>query len=340
MLAYAGKAVAEARALDLSALVEETEDLLLASISKRCELDLELDPSLPPAKGDPTQLRQVLLNLVSNAAEAFGEGAGRVRVRTGCVEADAATFAGAFGAAERRPGRWLFLEVTDDGPGISDELRGRIFEPFFSTRGVGRGLGLAAVVGIASAHHGVVKVESAPGRGTTFRLLVPPCDVAIAAARPPAEAARDGRPGGEGRRAPDPARAARAAGLVLVVDDDEGVRDVAEGLLVEAGFRVETAASGAAALARVREGGVGAVLLDLVMPDLSGADVLRVLAAEQPELPVVIASGYKRELAAERLGRAGAFAFVQKPFDPESLCAALGEALEKGRGATSGSLSE
>ena len=235
MLAYAGKAVAEPVALDLSALVEETEDLLLASVSRRCELDLELAPGLPAVRGDPTQLRQVLLNLVTNASEAYGEGAGRVRVRTGCLEADAGTFAGAFGAAERRPGRWVFLEVSDDGPGIGEELRGRIFEPFFSTRGVGRGLGLAAVVGIASAHHGVVKVESEPGRGTTFRLLVPPCDAAFAAtsaAPAPREKARHGR---ETRSAPDPARAtreaARAAGLVLVVDDDEGVRDVAEGLL-------------------------------------------------------------------------------------------------------------
>jgi len=341
MLAYAGKAVGELVALDLSALVEETKDLLLASISKRCELELELAAGLPPVRGDPTQLRQVLLNLVTNASEALGDDAGRLRVRTGSLEADAATFAGAFGAALRRPGCWVFLEVSDDGPGIAEELRGRIFEPFFSTRGVGRGLGLAAVLGIASAHHGVVKVESAPGHGTTFRLLVP-CDDSLGARSPapeaePREALRRSAEGARDLEGEGAARAAaRRAGLVLVVDDDEGVRDVAEGLLAEAGFRVETAESGAAALARVREGGVDAVLLDLVMPGLSGADVLRALAAEQPDLPVVVASGYKRELAAERLGQAGAFAFVQKPFHPESLCAALGDALEKRkRGAAS-----
>jgi two-component system, cell cycle sensor histidine kinase and response regulator CckA len=325
MLAYAGKAVAELVPLDLSALVEETKDLVLASISKRCELDLELDPALPAVTGDPTQLRQVLLNLVTNASEAFGSGHGRVRVRTGCALADAPTLAGAFGAAERRPGRWVFLEVSDDGPGIAEEVRGRIFEPFFSTRGVGRGLGLAAVLGIASAHQGVVKLESVPGQGSTFRMLVPPSDTAGV----PAEA-KPGIPSGEAA-AIAPRGRARPAGLVLVVDDDEGVREVAEALLAEAGFRVETVASGSVALARVREGGVGAVLLDLVMPDLSGAEVLRLLAAEYPELPVVLASGYKRELAAERLGRETAFAFVQKPYDPEALCAALGEALEKGR---------
>ena len=324
MLAYAGKAVGELVALDLSALVEETKDLLLASVSKRCELDLELAPGLPALRGDPTQLRQVLLNLVTNASEALGDGAGRVRVRTGCTLADAGTFAGAFGAAERRPGPWVFLEVADDGPGIAEELRGRIFEPFFSTRGVGRGLGLAAVLGIASAHHGVVKVQSDAGRGTTFRLLVPPWEGSLAATSPAPAPREKARPDRAARgTAPPP------AGLVLVVDDDEGVRDVAEGLLVEAGFRVETAPGGKAALQRVREGGVDAVLLDLAMPDLSGADVLRVLAAERPDLPVVIASGYKRELAAERLGQVGAFAFVQKPFDPEVLCATLGDALEK-----------
>jgi PAS domain S-box-containing protein len=327
MLAYAGKAVAELVPLDLSALVEDTKDLLLASISKRCDLDLELDPALPSVTGDATQLRQVLLNLVTNASEAFGSGAGRVRVRTGWALADAPTLAGAFGAAERRPGRWVFLEVSDDGPGIAEAVRGRIFEPFFSTRGVGRGLGLAAVLGIASAHHGVVKVESVPGQGSTFRLLVPPSDPPAALREATAAA-----PGGDAR-ASAPRLRTQATGLVLVVDDDEAVREVAEALLADAGFRVETVASGSDALARVREGGVGAVLLDLVMPDLSGADVLRALAAEHPELPVVLASGYKRELAAERLGRETAFAFVQKPYDPEALCAALGEALEKGRGA-------
>jgi PAS domain S-box-containing protein len=313
MLAYAGKSLGERVPLDLSGLVRETADLLRASVSRKCRLDLDLRDDLPGVRGDPTQLRQVLLNLVSNASETFGARGGRLQVRTRASEADAAALADGFGSAERPPGVWVALEVEDDGPGIAAELRGRIFEPFFSTRGAGRGLGLAAVLGIASAHGGVVQVESEPGRGTTFRVLLPPCEAlpATVAGSAPAE-----------RRAPPP-------GLVLVVDDDEGVAEVAQGLLEQAGFRAERALGGRAALARVRAGGVDAVVLDLVMPDLSGAEVLRVLSAERPELPVVLTSGDKRELASERLGGAGAFAFVQKPFDPVPLCAALCDALEK-----------
>jgi CheY-like chemotaxis protein len=264
-------------------------------------------------KGDATELRQVLLNLVANASETFGGRGGRIQVRTRSLEADAAALADGFGAAERSAGTWTALEVQDDGPGIAAELRSRIFEPFFSTRGAGRGLGLAAVLGITSAHGGVVQVESGPGRGTVFRVLLPACEALPAPAPRPAPSELRAPPGG----------------LVLVVDDDEGVAEVAQSLLEQAGFRAERAVGGRAALARVREGGVDAILLDLVMPDLSGAEVLRVLSAERPELPVVLASGDKRELAFERLGGAAAFAFVQKPFHPAPLCAALRDALEK-----------
>ncbi len=311
MLTYAGRSVAELAPLDLSALVRETEDLLRAVISKKCTLRLDLDSDLPPVHGDPTRLRQVLVNLATNAAEAEGEAGGEVRVRTQRIVADAGSLASAHGVAERRPGLWVVLEVSDDGPGIADERRMRIFEPFFSTKGVGRGLGLAAVLGIANAHDGLIQVESAAGRGTTFRLLLPPGGEVRSEASAPPSSAESGAP----------------AGLVLVVDDDEAVRETAEALLELAGFRVETAPGGRAALARVRAGGVDVVLLDLVMPEVSGAEVLRVLAAEQPDLPVVLASGYRRELV--QLEPEGAFGFAQKPFDPDRLSALLRDALRK-----------
>jgi PAS domain S-box-containing protein len=314
MLAYAGKSVAELVPLDLSALVRQTEDLLRASISKKSALVLELGSDLPAVRGDPTRLRQVLLNLVTNASEAIGEGAtGTIRVRTDRVNASCTALADAFGSAERPEGTWALLEVADDGPGIDEALRGRIFEPFFSSKGAGRGLGLAAVLGIARAHGGLVRVNAAEGGGTRIGLLLPPSA--------PLPAVASATPAEETSPAPP--------GLVLVVDDDEAVREIAEALLRKGGFRVETAAGGREALARVRAGGVGALLLDLVMPELSGADVLRILATEQPDLPVVVASGYKRELASDRLGREGAFALVQKPFDPDALCAILRDALRK-----------
>jgi PAS domain S-box-containing protein len=311
MLAYAGKSLAELAPLDLSALVVETEDLLRASISKGCRLELALAERLPPVMGDPTRLRQVLLNLATNASEAIGERGGRVRVRTAVVEAGAADLADAFGVSERREGPWVLLEVCDDGPGIAEPLRGRIFEPFFSSKGTGRGLGLAAVLGIAGSHGGLVRVDEANGGGTRIRMLLPPSP----------------RPLGEAAPRADEPPASGEAGLVLVVDDDEAVREIAQALLEKAGIRVETADGGEAALTRVRAGGVDTVLLDLVMPDLPGAEVLRRLAAERPELPVVIASGWKRELASDRIVEGSAFAIVQKPFDPDGLCAVLRAAL-------------
>jgi PAS domain S-box-containing protein len=318
MLAYAGQSVSERVPLDLSEVVRDTEDLLRAAVPKTCRLELDLGRDLPPVEGDATRLRQVLVNLVSNAGEALGERPGHVRVRTTRLEADDAVLASGFGAAERPAGEWVMLEVSDDGPGMDAELRQRVFEPFFTTRESGRGLGLAAVLGIASAHGGVVTLDSQPGAGSVFRLLL----------RPSAGEARPAEP-----EAAAPPTAA-AAGTVLVVDDDEAVREVAQALLERAGLRVECCAGGHEALARIRGGSpIDAVLLDLAMPELSGAEVLRRIRSERPDLPVVIASGYKRDLASDRLDDGATFAFVHKPYDPEVLVATLREAVRSGRGA-------
>ena len=322
MLTYAGKAVAERVPVDLSALVRETEDLLRASIAKSSRLELELENALPAVLGDPTRLRQVLLNLVTNASEALAEAPGRVGVRTASVEADAVALAGALGAAERRDGKWVVLEVSDDGPGMTPEMRRRVLEPFFSTKGPGRGLGLAAVLGIASSHGGALEIEDAPGGGTSVRVYLPPSGAArvAAIAQRAAPAAVE-----------TPERA--TTGLVLVVDDDEAVREIAHALLAREGFQVETVAGGREALERVGHGGVDAVLLDLAMPDMPGPEVLRALNRALPELPVVVATGYKGDLATDRLGAHGAFAVVHKPFDAPALAAVLRRALAQKAGA-------
>lgn len=256
------------------------------------------------------------MNLVINAAEALGGDPGRVWIRTETRELDAATLADGFGSSERSPGAWVTLEVADDGPGMDEEQRRRVFEPFYSTKRSGRGLGLAAVLGIAGAHRGVLRVESAPNHGTIFQLLLPPSE-----ARP--------------RRMedPDPSRSAvPQAGRVLVVDDEEAVREVAQLLLQRGGLQVETVDGGDSALARVRSADdLDAVLLDLAMPNRSGADVLRTVRAERPHLPVVIASGYKRDVAGQRTNLEGAFGFVPKPYDPDVLLETLRKAVASRR---------
>jgi PAS domain S-box-containing protein len=168
MLTYAGRSISDFRPLDLSQLVVDTRDLLSASATSKCQLLLDLSEEATVIHGDETQLRQVLLNLVTNAAEAFGEAGGTLHVRTARRWMSAPELLEGLGAGEPREGNWILLEVSDDGPGMEDAVRRRIFEPFYTTKASGRGLGLAAVLGIASAHNGVLKLDSAPGQGTTF----------------------------------------------------------------------------------------------------------------------------------------------------------------------------
>jgi PAS domain S-box-containing protein len=311
MLAYSGKAAVELKPIDLSGLVEETSDLVQAAVAEGCELEYDLAPGLV-ADGDATQLRQVLLNLVRNASESLPDGRGRVRIRTAQVQLEAADLADAHGALDVVPGSYLLLEVSDTGAGMDPATQQRIFEPFFTTRFNGRGLGLAAVLGIVQAHHGLIQVESEPGRGSTLRVLLPE------------------RSAEHGREADARAAAAPASATVLVVDDDPGVLEVCEAFLQRAGHRVLTAASGAEGVACLRERGaeIDVVVLDLAMPDADGEQVLLEMRRMRPQLPVIIATGYGVERAAERLPGDAVVAFVPKPFAPGELEAQVRAALE------------
>ncbi len=309
MLTYSGDAAATLKPLDLTQLLEEARELLEASVGEHCALHCELAPQLPPVRGDATQLRQVLVNLVANASEA---GADRVWLRSGRLRARPEDLEGCFGSAHPEPGDYAFFEVADAGPGMDEATRERVFEPFFSTRSDGRGLGLAAVLGIVRGHGGAIRLESAPGRGSSFRVLLPLA--------------------GEERAGPGPQPApprAEAPGRVLVIDDDEPVREIAQAFLARSGFASLGAGGGREGLEllRSRGGEIEAVLLDLSMPDLDGCETLREIRRLRPGLPVIVVTGYEEVATRERLAAQPGTSCLRKPYDPEALARALRAAL-------------
>jgi len=312
MLAYSGKARFCVQPLDLSDIVREMSNLLETAISKSARLDLRLAGSLPAVAADGAQLRQVVMNLITNASDAVGERVGTITVTTGTLHATREYLAEAFAHASTEPGEYVYLDVCDTGCGMDGPTIERIFDPFFTTKRTGRGLGLAAVLGIVRGHGGAVRLQSAPGRGTSFRVLFPACHGA---------AVRPAAPPGRLR--------ARKSACVLVVDDEPSVRAIAREALLRAGFRVIVAASGLEAVERMKVDGAGidAALVDMTMPGMSGVETMRALRAVARDLPVVLTSGYSEEEAVTRCGGDAAAGFIQKPFVPAILVEKLNDAV-------------
>jgi CheY-like chemotaxis protein len=317
MLTYSGKSSVSLTTLDLSQLVGDMLDLLRASVSEKCRLEPELDAELPVLNGDASQIRQVILNLVTNASEALEERAGEVTVATGTVDADPSYLAGTFGAPDLAPGRYMFLEVRDTGAGLDAETKARIFEPFFTTKFSGRGLGLASVLGIVRIHGGAIKLHSQPGEGSSFRVLFPCGSGATLQPEPPA---------------PEPLPETTEIGgqLILVIDDDEPVVEVTEAFLTRSGYRVLTATGGRTGLALfdAHEAEIDAVILDAVMPDADGAEVYGEISRRRPDLPVIVATGYSPEMLRQRFDVLGTAGFLQKPYEVPELLEAVRKSLQ------------
>jgi PAS domain S-box-containing protein len=305
LLAYAGKGAFLIRPLRLDKLVHEMTKLLHTVVSKKAVIELNLEPAM--MVGDATQIRQVVMNLITNASEALEGNVGVIRVATGVRHAPAAYLRSPFLPEELPAGDYAYVEVEDDGCGMSEQTLARIFDPFFTTKFKGRGLGLAAVLGIVRSHRSLIKVASTTGRGTMFEVLFPSAPAAPEATLP--------------RPAPLP----RKQGTVLVVDDEPSVRHFAQGVLESAGFRVRTAADGREALeVCLRDGReFAAVLLDLTMPRMDGLEVLRQLRDLGADLPVLVMSGYSEQDVASRLAGLGTTDVIQKPFHPRDLIAHL-----------------
>jgi PAS domain S-box-containing protein len=304
MLAYSGKGQFVIEPLHLSRLVEEMSDLLRSSLSKRAELRRQLQRDLPLVEGDATQLRQVVLNLIMNASEALGPDGGAITVQTGVQHATRAHLGETYVNDDLPEGRYVYLEVSDTGQGMDEETSARIFDPFFSTKSAGRGLGLGVVLGIVRGHRGAIAVDSTPGEGTSFRVLLPCAEHAQERARHPPAALLQ------------PETIDRRAGAILVADDEPGVRDVAQAALEMAGFTVVTAADGQEAVERFaqRADEIIAVLLDMTMPKMSGREAFDQIHHLRPNVPVVLSSGFNEQDATSGFVGRGLAGFIQKPY--------------------------
>jgi PAS domain S-box-containing protein len=305
LLAYAGKGRFVIEPLDLSAVVQETSTLIKASIPKTVDLRLELGTGMLAIHGDPSQIQQLVMNLVINAAEAIGEGrTGLVVVTTGMQTVDQPYIQQTFTEDEIPPGDYVVLDVLDTGSGMSEETVARIFDPFFTTKFAGRGLGLAAAMGIVRGHKGALKVRSVRGKGSTFRVLFP--------------ASRD-QPAA--RRRVLNKDDLNGTGTILVIDDEEIIRRTARSALEHYGYTVMVSENGADGLAILAsaENMVDLVVLDLTMPAMSGGETFQRLRAMRPNLPVILSSGYNEIEATRTLPDEGFAGFIQKPYSASHL---------------------
>jgi PAS domain S-box-containing protein len=301
MLAYSGRGRFMIQRLDLNTLIEDTTHLLQISISKNCVLRFNLATSLPAISADATQLRQIIMNLVINASEAIGSRSGVLALNTGVARVDAEYLRSFRPDASPAPGDYVFIEVSDNGCGMDAATLARIFDPFFTTKFTGRGLGLAAVLGIVRGHKGGLKVYSEVGKGTTFKLFFP-----CAAGK--AEAIDEPHP-------TDPQFA--GSGTVLIADDEETVRTVAARMLEYLGFSVVLASDGREAVEKFRAepSRFVFVLLDLTMPHLDGEEAFRQLRLLNPGVRVILTSGFNHHEAINRFVGKGLAGFIQKPFE-------------------------
>jgi signal transduction histidine kinase len=282
MLAFSGKGHFRLGALDLNEEVDRTGRLIQSTLTARYPLELDLDRGLPLVLGEGRQLRQLLMELCVNAQEAYSGLEGPIQVRTYLTDLSQGDLESMRLGAERRPGAFVALEVRDHGEGMSPEVLARAFDPFFTTRMTGRGLGLAAVFGIIRGHSGALRVVSAPGQGSTFTVFLQVAP-APAPADPMPAPSRDEAPGPRGTR-------------MLLVDDEQAVAYVFSRLLALKGFSVVVAKDGQEALGRIKtQGPFDLVLTDWTMPGLSGKAFLEALWEALPGVPVVVMSGFAQD---------------------------------------------
>lgn len=312
MLAYSGRGAFVVKPINLSRLAQELTHMLQVSISKKAMLRCNFEENLPSIEADPAQVRQVVMNLVINASEAIGSKEGIISISTGSMQCDQTYLRESYPIKPPPSGKYVYVEVSDTGCGMDSKTREKIFDPFFTTKFTGRGLGMAAVIGIIQQHKGAIKITSEPGKGSTFRVLFP---VSSNTSTHP--------------EAGMPPKLWHGSGTILVVDDEAEVLNVAKIMLEHHGFHVLTATDGREAIKlfqkHVRD--IVCVLLDMTMPHMDGEETCHELFRIRKDVRVIIASGYSEQEIAKRFTDHQLAGFIEKPYEATTLMAKLRDAL-------------
>ncbi|MDX8397769.1 MAG: PAS domain S-box protein [Mariprofundaceae bacterium] len=300
MLAYSGKGNFVIQPTNLSKLITEMHSLLKVSIDKNVVLKIDLFEPLPQVQADITQIQQIIMNLVINASEAIDKHSGMITVATGLMHVDAQYLQKSIHKAEISEGRFVFLEVSDSGCGMDAETRKKIFDPFFTTKFTGRGLGMSAVLGIVHAHSGFLNLYSEERLGTTFKIGLPLSKASEILTT----------------EIQNTASITKAEGLILIIDDEESIRELAKVLLADMGYQVLTAVDGrdGVEVFKQNQNSITGVLLDMTMPHMNGEDCYGELRKINPDINVILSSGYTKEDSTARFKGKGLAGFIQKPY--------------------------
>jgi CheY-like chemotaxis protein/two-component sensor histidine kinase len=310
LMIYAGEGDTVVELVDVSRIVKEMLELLKVSVSKHAVLEADLCKDLPGVSASGARLRQIVMNLLSNASEAIGDRDGVIRVITRSIKVG--------GDWSQRPtarlgeGDCVLLEVSDTGRGIPLELQPKVFDPFFTTKSAGHGLGLSVVQGIVRGLGGAIHLTSEPGKGTTFRILLPCAEVTTVTATDPAPISEDSVPTTEGA-------------TILVVEDEDPLRQPVIKILRKTGFTVFEAADGSSAIDLLHVNGsqLDAILLDMTIPGASSQEVIAEAARIQPDIKVILTSAYGQGIIGDAMNAAQIYGFIPKPYQLSELVKTL-----------------
>jgi signal transduction histidine kinase len=327
MLTYVGKGFVDKQELNLNELIRENIDILKTTATSAVSVELSLADKLPAITANETQIQQVVMNLITNAAESIEDQPGTIRLTTGVRNCDQSFLAGSLLDEKPVPGRYVCMKVSDNGCGMSEETLKRLFDPFFTTKFTGRGLGMSAVMGIMKSHCGALFVDSEPGRGTTFKALFPVSDSVLtdtALERLPPNLPLE-KGGTESNPEQFIAPENSCSGVVLVVDDEKSVLKVCSKMVTLYGFTTITACDGIDAVTKFREHAdeIVVVLMDLTMPNMDGITAMNEILGIRPDAKVIISSGFNREELKERFNVQLPSGFIRKPYNMSELEAEL-----------------